>query len=90
MPAATRAEREDDRGRHGGGGREGGADPHVPLARTAPRERAGRELGGEARVQAGGNALRQRLLAETGELAPHGLQLVVRHLSLEARVIHVR
>jgi hypothetical protein len=59
-------------------------------ARTAQRQRARGELGGEARVEARGDGLRQRLLAEARELAAHGLELVVRHLPLEGRVIHVR
>jgi len=59
-------------------------------ARTAQRERARGKLGGEARVEAGRDGLRQRLLTEAGELAAHGRQLGVRHLPLEGRVIHVR
>ena len=64
--------------------------PHAATARAARRQRGRRELGGEARIEARRHARRQRLLAEAGELAAHRLQLVVRHLPLEARVIHVR
>ena len=58
--------------------------------RAAGSQRRRRELGGQARVEAGRHVSGQRLLAEAGELQAHGLQLVVRHVLLEARVIHVR
>jgi hypothetical protein len=90
MPAAARAEREDDRGGRCGHRREGGTETYVAPSRAARRERARGELGRQPGIEARANALGQRLLAEAGELAAHGLQLVVRHLPLEGRVIHVR
>jgi hypothetical protein len=90
VPAAARAECEDDGGGHGHGRRERGADAQAAPPRAPGREWRRRELGGQASVEAGRHVSGQRLLAEAGELQAHGLQLVVRHVLLEARVIHVR
>jgi hypothetical protein len=90
MSATAAAEREDDRRCHGCRGRERGADAQLAPPLAARRQRGLRELGRQTGVQAGSHVARERLLAEPGELQAHGLQFLVRHVRLDARVIHVR
>jgi hypothetical protein len=59
----------------------------MPSSRTARRQRAVRQFGVQAGIEAGRDALGQRFPAEAGELEAHRLQLIVRH---QIRVVHVR
>ena len=91
LVSAAGAEREGD---HGGRGeacrtREPGGEGPRP-ARAAPREWRGVELGREPRVEARRHGSGQWPLAELGERALNRRQLVLRHVALEAHVVHVR